>query len=69
MKKNLAVSVKRLVDTFRVCSMESMLSAKKSTFLKTAAIYIKYPSEISDSYSYLMKWPTKNTATYAIFLE
>ena len=25
MKKNLAVSVKMLVDTFRVCSMESML--------------------------------------------
>ena len=45
------------------------LSAKKSTFLKTAAIYIEYPSEISNSYSYLMKWPTKNTATFAIFLE
>ena len=29
MKKNLAVSVKMLVDTFHVCSMESML---KKTF-------------------------------------
>ena len=28
MKKNLAVSVKMLVDTFRVCSMESMLKVE-----------------------------------------
>ena len=33
MKKNLAVSVKMLVDTFRVCSMESMLNPNVQSYM------------------------------------
>ena len=40
MKKNLAVSVKMLVDTFRVCSMESMLIANQHNIFYMNVIFI-----------------------------